>query len=141
LDRKKEIEMGKNEPTLDPVTVTISGGHDCGKTTLANLIKMSLEESGYRFVNLKDIEPLPQEEKDRFPERFHRNRSLRAVNICVVLEEQEIAGVPLVKSIHGCCARATNQIPADADCARCKCGRTWFRRPHAGDVAWFLEGV
>jgi len=138
--------MGKNEPTLDPVTVTISGGHDCGKTTLANLIKMSLEESGYRFVNLKDIEPLPQEEKDRFPERFHRNRSLRAVNIHVVLEgteqrfEDAAAGAPHFKSIHGCCARAIS--PIGVNFARCSCGRTWVKRPHyPGDYAWYLEGT
>jgi predicted GTPase len=74
-------------PTLEPVTVTIVGKHNTGKTTLANLIKMALEETGYRHVVIHDIEPLPQDEKDRFPERFTRNRELRQVDIHVKLEE------------------------------------------------------
>jgi|HubBroStandDraft_5_1064220.scaffolds.fasta_scaffold142073_3 hypothetical protein len=86
-DMWKETEMGKNEPTLDPVTVTISGKHDSGKTTLANLIKEFLKENDYRFVAIEDTSPLPADEKDRFSERFSRNRDLRAVNIRVVLEE------------------------------------------------------
>jgi uridine kinase len=79
--------MGKNEPTLDPVTVTISGRHDSGRTTLANLIKMTLEENEYRHVTLQDVKPISADEKDRFSERFERNRYLRPVNIHVVTEE------------------------------------------------------
>lgn len=103
--------MGKNEPTLSPVTIMISGEHDSGRTTLANLIKGFLEENEYRHVSLKDVEPLPADEKDRFSERFTRNRYLRAVNIYVVLAEvgpaavlgshDERASMPLFKSIHG----------------------------------------
>lgn len=78
--------MGKNQPTLEPVTVTVSGKHDSGRTTLANLIKMMLEENGYKHVTLNDVAPLPREEKDNFPERFERNKVLRAVDIRVVLE-------------------------------------------------------
>lgn len=74
-------------PTLEPVTVTIVGKHDTGKSTLANLIKMSLEEYGYKHVVVHDIEPLPQDSKDRFPERFDRNRVLRQVDIHVKLAE------------------------------------------------------
>jgi uridine kinase len=77
--------MGKNEPTLKAVSITISGDHDSGKTTLANLVKMCLEENGYKHISLKDVEPLPHDEKDRFPERFDRNRNLRAVDIRVLL--------------------------------------------------------
>ena len=71
--------------TLPPVTITIEGGHDSGKTTLANLIKMMLEENDYSHVTLVDVEPLPAEQKDRFSERFHRNRALRPINIQVRL--------------------------------------------------------
>lgn len=79
--------MGKNEPTLEPVTVTISGKHDSGRSTLANLIKMHLEENDYAHVSVEDTKPLSQDSKDRFPNRFDRNRNLRAVNIRVVTEE------------------------------------------------------
>lgn len=79
--------MGKNQPTLDPVTVTVSGPHDSGRSTLANLIKMMLEETGYEHIAVEDTKPIPQDSKDRFPERFDRNRNLRAVRIRVVTEE------------------------------------------------------
>jgi Flp pilus assembly CpaF family ATPase len=72
---------------LDPVTVIIRGKHDTGKTTLANLLKMFLEENGYRHVVVKDIEPLSQEQKAPFWDRFTRNRDLREVNIHIELEE------------------------------------------------------
>jgi hypothetical protein len=71
---------------LDPVTVVVRGKHNTGKTTLANLIKMFLEENGYRHVEVKDVEPLPQEQKDAFWNRFTRNRDLRPINIKVELE-------------------------------------------------------
>jgi adenylylsulfate kinase-like enzyme len=87
--------MGKGEPTLEAVTVTVSGKHDSGRSTLANLIKMMLEESGYKHVSFADTEPLPQDAKDRFPERFDRNRTLRAVNIRVVLDD--VATAPATK--------------------------------------------
>ena len=72
---------------LDPVTVTIRGKHDSGKTTLASLFKMFLEENGYKHIELVDVEPLPQELKDRFINRFMRNRQIRPVKIRVELEE------------------------------------------------------
>lgn len=72
---------------LDPVTVIVRGKHDSGKTTLANLIKMFLEENGYDYVELKDSPPLSPEQKDTFIRRFTRNRQLRQVNIVVELEE------------------------------------------------------
>lgn len=74
-----------SHPTFPAVTVTIEGPHDAGKTTLANLIKMHLEESGYAHLTLQDTAPLSSEEKPRFPERFDRNRALRPVNIVVKL--------------------------------------------------------
>ena len=73
--------------TLPPVTITIEGGHDSGKTTLANLIKMMLEENDYAHVTLHDVEPLPAEQKDNFSARFHRNRALRPIDIQVKLLE------------------------------------------------------
>lgn len=72
-------------PTFPAVTITIEGPHDSGKTTLANLIKMMLEENNYSHVTLNDVEPLPVDSKARFPDRFERNRALRPVNICVKL--------------------------------------------------------
>jgi len=74
-------------PKLDPVTIIIRGMHNTGKTTLANLIKMWLDENGYREVTIKDTPPLSQEEKPAFMERFTRNRDLRPVEIRVELEE------------------------------------------------------
>ena len=68
-------------PTLEPVTITIRGPHNSGRTTLANLIKMMLEENDYKHVTMVDTAPLSAENKDRFPERFDRNRALRAVDI------------------------------------------------------------
>lgn len=72
-------------PTFPAVTVTIEGPHDAGKTTLANLIKMHLEESGYDHVSVEDTKPLDRDAKPSFPERFDRNRALRPVNIRVKL--------------------------------------------------------
>ena len=72
-------------PTLPTVTITIEGEHDSGKTTLANLIKMMLEENDYAHVSVVDTPPLPEVEKDRFPNRFDRNRALRPVAIRVRL--------------------------------------------------------
>jgi len=76
-----------SRPTFPAVTVTIEGPHDSGRTTLANLIKMHLEESGYSHVGVQDTVPLPSDDKPRFPERFDRNRALRPVNIVVKLLE------------------------------------------------------
>lgn len=72
---------------LEPITVTIKGKHDTGKSTLANLIKMSLEEMGYDHVSVEDVKPLPQEDKFSFQERFVRNRQRRPVKIKVELVE------------------------------------------------------
>lgn len=70
-------------PKFEPVTVTIKGPHNSGRTTLANLIKMMLEENSYKNVVMNDTSPLPTDEKDRFAERFDRNRALRTVQIHV----------------------------------------------------------
>lgn len=74
-----------SHPTFPAVTVTIEGPHDSGKTTLANLIKMHLEESGYDHVTIEDTPPLPSNAKPSFPDRFDRNRALRPVKISVKL--------------------------------------------------------
>jgi hypothetical protein len=50
---------------------------------MANLIKMFLEENGYRKVVVHDTEPLPAEQKDAVP-GFVRNREC-PVNIQVEL--------------------------------------------------------
>jgi Flp pilus assembly CpaF family ATPase len=70
---------------LEPVTIIIRGKHDTGKTTLANLIKLWLEENDYRHITLQDVEPLPFEKKAPFHARFERNRALRPVVIRVEL--------------------------------------------------------
>jgi adenylylsulfate kinase-like enzyme len=71
---------------LDPVTVTIRGKSNTGKTTLASLIKSFLEENGYQHVQVHDLPPRNPEDKPRFMERFDRNRNLRPVVIRVELE-------------------------------------------------------
>lgn len=70
---------------LDGLTVIIKGKHDTGKSTLANLLKMYLEENGYKHVTVQDLPPLPQEQKAAFYDRFSRNRDLRPVTIKVEL--------------------------------------------------------
>ena len=69
---------------MDPVHITIQGPHDTGRTTMAVLFKMFLEENGYTDVQVKDTESLPVEQKDSFPNRWARNRS-RPVRIQIVL--------------------------------------------------------
>lgn len=71
---------------LEQISITVRGKHDVGKTTTASLLKMFLEENGYTNVTLKDIPPLPTEQKDAFWNRFCRNRE-RPVVIQVELEE------------------------------------------------------
>jgi pantothenate kinase-related protein Tda10 len=70
-------------PVFPPVTITIEGPHDSGRTTAAHLIKSALEENGYRLVTVTDTEPLPREDKNTFSERFERNKALRQVKIIV----------------------------------------------------------
>lgn len=77
-------------PTFPAVTITIEGPHDSGRTTLANLVKMHLEESGYDHVSVQDMAPLPSDNKPSFPERFDRNRALRPVNIVVKLSPRGV---------------------------------------------------
>jgi hypothetical protein len=90
------------------LSIIIRGEHDTGKTAVASLIKMFLEENGFSKVSVKDIEPLPQEQpllkdlpplrvsvkdieplpqeqKDGFWYRFTRNRE-RPIQISVELE-------------------------------------------------------
>lgn len=68
---------------LEPVEVIIRGKHNVGKTTLAHIIKMCLEENEYRDVKVSDVPALPAEQKETFSERFNRNRELRPVHIKV----------------------------------------------------------
>lgn len=72
---------------FNPVTITISGEHDSGKTTLARLIEDFLRATGYKLVSFNDVAPLPHDQKPDYPARSERNRNLRAVNIEVKLEE------------------------------------------------------
>ena len=60
--------------SLKPVSITIKGEHNTGRTTLGVLFKMFLEENGYTAVAFSDTEPLPAEQKDTFYRRFERNR-------------------------------------------------------------------
>jgi pantothenate kinase-related protein Tda10 len=75
-------------PRLEPLQIIVRGPHDAGKTTVASLIKMFLEENGFRKVTLSDVPPLPSDAKADFMSRFMRNRDLRPVNITVELVEQ-----------------------------------------------------
>jgi dethiobiotin synthetase len=77
-------------PDLAPLTIIVRGSHDVGKTTTASLIKLSLEENGYKTVTLKDVPPLASGEKaDFFTERLPRTRQ-RPVNIRVELVGQPV---------------------------------------------------
>jgi hypothetical protein len=67
------------------LTIVIRGKHASGKTTVANLIKMFLEESGFVDVKVADIDPLPQGQKPVFEQRFREARA-RPVRIQVELE-------------------------------------------------------
>lgn len=71
---------------LRELQVVVRGGHDSGKTTVANLIRMALEDAGFRDVRVIDVPPLPQEQKEDFLTRLNRNRG-RPVRIRVELEE------------------------------------------------------
>jgi len=72
---------------LRPLTIVVRGSHDTGKTTVANLVKMFLEENGFQDVRVSDLPPLPQEQKPDFMSRFMRNRG-RPVRIVVELEKE-----------------------------------------------------
>lgn len=71
-----------------PVTITISGPHNTGRTTMAILFAQWLQESGYRDVKVEDTEPLPLEAKETFSTRFAKNRE-RPIRIKVVTEEHK----------------------------------------------------
>jgi Flp pilus assembly CpaF family ATPase len=73
-------------PKLESLTVIIRGKHDTGKTTLANFLKMLLQENGYQDITIKDAKSLPHDKKDDFIARFARNRT-RPVEISVELVE------------------------------------------------------
>jgi len=74
-------------PKLEPLKIVVRGKHDTGKTTVANLIKVFLEDNGFRQVSIEDVPPLPLEQKAEFVSRFKRNRDQRPVRIVVELEE------------------------------------------------------
>jgi Flp pilus assembly CpaF family ATPase len=73
-------------PTLEPLKIIVRGKHDTGKTTVANIIKMLLEENGFRYVNVKDVQPLSDEHKEAFEKRIARNLG-RPIHITVECEE------------------------------------------------------
>jgi hypothetical protein len=70
---------------MSSVIVTIRGKHDTGKSTLASLFKMFLEENGYKHVKVEDVPPMPAEMKAPFWDRFCRNRETREILIRVEL--------------------------------------------------------
>jgi Flp pilus assembly CpaF family ATPase len=71
---------------LEPLKIIVRGKHDTGKTTVANILKMLLEESGFRFVSVRDVRALPNEQKADFEKRIARNLS-RPIHITVECEE------------------------------------------------------
>lgn len=73
---------------LQRVSIIIEGPHDTGRTTLARLIEDFLQQNGFCDVNVRDTEPLPVEQKDRFYARLERNRT-RPISIVVRLPEKE----------------------------------------------------
>ena len=73
-------------PQLEPLKVIIRGKHDTGKTTVANIIKMLLEENGFSFVSVKDTGSLLDSQKEDFAKRIARNLK-RPIHIIVECEE------------------------------------------------------
>lgn len=74
---------------LETLEIVVRGAHDTGKTTVASLIRMALEEAGFRFVRLEDVEPLPHDQKSRFPDRLERNRGRPVVVRVELVEDRE----------------------------------------------------
>ncbi len=58
----------------DQVEIIIRGPHNTGRTTLKALIRLALEENGFTRVFSMDTEPLPQNQKAPFSERFEATR-------------------------------------------------------------------
>jgi|WetSurMetagenome_2_1015567.scaffolds.fasta_scaffold377498_2 hypothetical protein len=86
---------------MEPLKIVVRGRHDSGKTSVANLIKMALEEAGFLLVAMtlhspagfllvcpvKDTKPLPTGKKAEFQDRLHRNMVSRPIQISVELED------------------------------------------------------
>ena len=58
---------------MDGVEIIIRAPHNTGRTTLARFIEEKLKNEGYLDVTLKDTEPLPEDQKERFPNRMFKN--------------------------------------------------------------------
>lgn len=71
---------------LHPLQIVVRGPHDAGKTTVANFIKMFLEDEGFADVVVRDVPPLPQHLKAELAERIRRNKK-RPIRISVELVE------------------------------------------------------
>jgi len=57
-----------------PITLTVRGPHNTGRTTLARLVEEALREHGYTDVRFRDQPPLPHDQKPDFQERFPVNQ-------------------------------------------------------------------
>lgn len=64
---------------LDPIRITITAPHNTGRTTLASLVKLFLQENGYERVTLLDTPALAPELKEEFELRFKRNRQRQII--------------------------------------------------------------
>jgi phage terminase large subunit len=73
--------------SLDPVEIVVRGGHDTGKTSLAQFIKEALRELGYRRVQVVFDSP-PSQGKQDFADRLKRNMREREVHIKTELVEE-----------------------------------------------------
>jgi hypothetical protein len=80
---------------LKPVTITISGEHNSGRTTLASLITDALTEAGYEHVHLKDQPPLSHTDKPEFRVRFEQNRKEREINVVVETKDDSKPAHPI----------------------------------------------
>lgn len=70
---------------LKPLKIIIRGAHDTGRTTVASFIKHALESNGFQDVRVLDMEPLPEDQKPSWWNRFQRNQC-RPIRITVELE-------------------------------------------------------
>ena len=70
----------------DGLKIIVRGRHASGKTTVANLIRSTLEECGFQKIVLRDLAPLPGCAKGDLAERLARYQESQ-VSIVVELSE------------------------------------------------------
>lgn len=106
---------------MESVKIVIVGPHNSGRSTLASLIKMFLEETGYTNVSLSDTDSLPDASKEEFFKRWFKNKN-RPVQLTVVEPNEYISKEQLTAGLKAAQKRAnpncTNPV-CDGCCKAC----------------------